>query len=1065
MFLAQFDRFELWAVNLGLFVMGHGSLDYRIRDSESMKESMYMMIQNLNRSLDEVLDYVNGNIGQEDDDSDIDSESESDIDLLLGSIKDPIDRLYKLAVWIRNPATRLTSSKARNFKQIDPESNVDLFESYENHDYDYVSSLFLEYEKHKALQEAPAVECKDKNPVGGDRDADDKDHVWEPIRGVLKLHKERILHCSESYLVRRIARANGRRRQQFAYWKRHQDKLREHASMFVEAPARQLSDAEHIINGLIGETKTVLSVTTATQLRIPQLAGQEILEKEGVLKLDVSEYAPSAWNPSKDTVSFPLPPKVSTSDNFFECPYCYTICPISLLSEKAWRAHIIRDLRPYICTYEQCSNAEQLYDTRDEWMQHEISTHQRIFRCSKHEEEIFTTLEAYKEHVQNYHKGEAEFSKFATSTVKNVHRSCPVCSIILGSIEKLQSHIALHLERFAMFSLPRHIDNDDQSEAGSHSNHAKLDSISFNEDPDVESTWTDGIGDAQSGNLTNLEQDIILPVSAEDNSSDEGKGTQQCEVPGCGKTFKSFKQLKLHILLYHDELPRGDFICGFCTAERTFAHIDDLKRHMIDVHRLKQTPPTRRKGTNVALLTLADYPPGATGKCGTCPKTFPNAQVFYDHLDGCLMSFKDEDGGGRMKYAEERGEEKARHLAHKQKRREEEESRRLEYEAERRRLSARFEKPLRQVAARGSRRRSAVYEDGVVYRLDDALERTQDGTHLREEPPTPHIAADYNNDKESGNRDGPSTRATAQGVAFSSPKSPQQHDSSQMQENIGLSSELNAKNAYKPMPMYDLDITDSSPADPENMERRGSPNMDDALNYLDKVKDHFQDKPEVYEQFIEIFQNMKEQQAPLQDLLEDFKQFLPDSKDQTPRGQTQNKHRAKGSINADQFMKNLMGFMREMGLPLDPKPMIRDKPISLVILFHAVQAKGGFKTLTARNGWSSMAQTLGLQTQNPNVVVALRQIYEQNLLRFEEAWVALQEVDLKTILGTPQKQVPPGQARASLGRPEDGTAAGSDYTPQQQVSGHMGSSTEPTQDGTHLQEEAHTVGSRSLDYH
>lgn len=53
LFLAQFDRFELWAVNLGLFVMGHGSLDYRIRDSENMKESIYMMIESLNRSLDE----------------------------------------------------------------------------------------------------------------------------------------------------------------------------------------------------------------------------------------------------------------------------------------------------------------------------------------------------------------------------------------------------------------------------------------------------------------------------------------------------------------------------------------------------------------------------------------------------------------------------------------------------------------------------------------------------------------------------------------------------------------------------------------------------------------------------------------------------------------------------------------------------------------------------------------------------------------------------------------------------------------------------------------------------
>lgn len=51
--LAQFDRFELWAVNLGVFVMGHGSLDYRIRDSESMKEAILQMMKNLNRSLDE----------------------------------------------------------------------------------------------------------------------------------------------------------------------------------------------------------------------------------------------------------------------------------------------------------------------------------------------------------------------------------------------------------------------------------------------------------------------------------------------------------------------------------------------------------------------------------------------------------------------------------------------------------------------------------------------------------------------------------------------------------------------------------------------------------------------------------------------------------------------------------------------------------------------------------------------------------------------------------------------------------------------------------------------------
>lgn len=187
------------------------------------------------------------------------------------------------------------------------------------------------------MQESTPVECEEKASVSGDAEVDSSDHVWEPIQGVLSLYKDKVSKGAESYLVQRIARANGRRRQQFAYWKKHKDKLREHASNFVEAPTRQLIDEEHIINGHMGETKTPLSVTTATQLRLAQAAGQDILEKEGVLKLDVSEYAPSAWNPSKDTVSFPPPPTISTSDSFFECPYCFTICPISLLSEKAWR--------------------------------------------------------------------------------------------------------------------------------------------------------------------------------------------------------------------------------------------------------------------------------------------------------------------------------------------------------------------------------------------------------------------------------------------------------------------------------------------------------------------------------------------------------------------------------------------------------------------------------------------------------------------------------------------------------------------------------------------------------
>ncbi|OPB37609.1 hypothetical protein A0O28_0045210 [Trichoderma guizhouense] len=469
LFLAQFDRFELWAVNLGVFVMGHGSLDYRIRDSATLA-------------------YLHGDIEQEDEDEDTDScsDMESDMDLLLDSLKDPIDRLYKMAVWIRNPATRITSTKARNLQQIDEETNVDLFESFKKFDYEHISSLFLEYEKHKAIQENPIAKAHDT--VGNDETVFE-DQVWEPTRKTLEPNKMEISNSKESYLVLRIAQANGIRRQQFAYWRKHKNKLREHAAVVVEVPTHNLPTTSHIIQleDKNEKVKAPLTVTTATQLRPSHEIGNEF-GKENVMTLAVSEYAPSAWNPSKDIVSFPPAPKISTGIEFFECPYCYTICPASILSEKAWRAHLIRDLRPYICTFEHCLNSEQLYDSRDDWIEHETSTHQTVFRCPLHEEETFITLATYEEHTQKYHDEDAIPLGFATSTATNIHRSCPICSVVLGTTQNLQSHIALHLERFAMFSLPRCIDDNNDGSSGGRSSSALFDSNrSFNEDPDGES--------------------------------------------------------------------------------------------------------------------------------------------------------------------------------------------------------------------------------------------------------------------------------------------------------------------------------------------------------------------------------------------------------------------------------------------------------------------------------------------------------------------------------------------------------------------------------------------------
>ncbi|TAQ90094.1 hypothetical protein B7494_g1534 [Chlorociboria aeruginascens] len=72
---------------------------------------------------------------------------------------------------------------------------------------------------------------------------------------------------------------------------------------------------------------------------------------------------------------------------------------------------------------------------------------------------------------------------------------------------------------------------------------------------------------------------------------------------------------------------------------------------------------------------------------------------------------------------------------------------------------------------------------------------------------------------------------------------------------------------------------------------RGPVEFNHAISYVNKIKNRFQDRPEIYKQFLEILQTYQRESKPIQDvyaqvtqlfntapdLLEDFKQFLPES--------------------------------------------------------------------------------------------------------------------------------------------------------------------------------------------
>ena len=84
----------------------------------------------------------------------------------------------------------------------------------------------------------------------------------------------------------------------------------------------------------------------------------------------------------------------------------------------------MKDLRPYVCTYDDCDTGNQLYDSMKDWLGHEAQMHQA-----------------------------------------NVNlRQCPFCPETSNA-----HHIAAHLRRLALFALPRsnnleQADEDDGSD-------------------------------------------------------------------------------------------------------------------------------------------------------------------------------------------------------------------------------------------------------------------------------------------------------------------------------------------------------------------------------------------------------------------------------------------------------------------------------------------------------------------------------------------------------------------------------------------------------------------------
>ncbi|KAM5347355.1 hypothetical protein ACJ41O_010360 [Fusarium nematophilum] len=473
---SQFGKFRVWCGNLGALQSGFSSLDYRLREATIMHMNVTELLRQLDSALFECMSPQSPSQFQKfqqalgnavitgrrppfenqcppsdsseysTDESEDEDEAASAKELVmrLSSIKDILSDLYRLGHKIRDPKLRPTSNRAILLEAKDPDTDVDLFSQFAK------------------LDEA---------------------HVREVLNGLRQATGDPQGDCDSSYLSQRLAAAITLRRKYFAYWERHAKKLAQnHVDSTSRGPqppraanlqATTQSRTEPVDEELTREQQpradparegggTVLTKTDAT----PYDARRDEETERGT----IVSFASTALDVDGKGVELPGPPAGALLGESFTCPYCFVLCPAKQGRGKVWKAHVLHDLQPYVCTYKECSNSNELYRSRRQWLKHENSVHRRTWHCNEHPQAIFSAADGLKDHLSHEHENLADAEIEELLSILAISHAddrdhCPVCLQKPPFQKGLTNHIANHMERIALFALPKDHHDDEANSA------------------------------------------------------------------------------------------------------------------------------------------------------------------------------------------------------------------------------------------------------------------------------------------------------------------------------------------------------------------------------------------------------------------------------------------------------------------------------------------------------------------------------------------------------------------------------------------------------------------------
>ena len=319
------SRLRLWGSNIGATSRANTSLDFRLRDADTVRQQIYKNLSNLDEALNEALECM----------KDL-APSSFNVDGFPASYTESATKANVADPPPRNESTSKDSSDNEDDLVEDAEASLEDLQAAFQDVVSLINSLFRMTLYIRNPSRRDQLKQRDTSAVAN-FEMYDVSHV------------ENKFPKAEHTLTRRLGQANTVRRANLRYWERHHKKLAYDETVNDQATVAPLSES------------------VATTFKPVEVEEQHDTR---------SHFSGTSYMESLlggESVRRPDLPDVGKNGMPFQCPICCYIITVS--GQREWMKHVFYDLQPYVCVFKDCKTPLLLHENRRDWFAHVLNNH------------------------------------------------------------------------------------------------------------------------------------------------------------------------------------------------------------------------------------------------------------------------------------------------------------------------------------------------------------------------------------------------------------------------------------------------------------------------------------------------------------------------------------------------------------------------------------------------------------------------------------------------------------------------------------------------------------------